>query len=87
MHRSGTTWVGKMIAASSELAYISEPLNVLHRPGVMRVPTPYWYTYINQHNEQDFLAAFQETINFKYQILKELGSLHSSKDLLRMGRA
>ena len=32
-HRSGTTWVGKMLAADADTGYISEPLNVLHRPG------------------------------------------------------
>ncbi|UCF28983.1 MAG: sulfotransferase family protein, partial [Chloroflexota bacterium] len=50
-HRSGTTWVGKMLAAGRETAYISEPLNVWHRPGVLRVPTQYWYTYINEDNQ------------------------------------
>jgi LPS sulfotransferase NodH len=35
-HRSGTTWVGKILCASGEAAYISEPLNLWHRPGVMR---------------------------------------------------
>ena len=43
-HRSGTTWVGKMLAASREVAYISEPLNKWHRPGVMAIPVEYWYT-------------------------------------------
>ena len=32
-HRTGTTWVGKMLSANSQTAYMSEPLNVLHRPG------------------------------------------------------
>ena len=35
-HRSGTTWVGKMLSTEDGVAYISEPLNVLHRPGVFR---------------------------------------------------
>jgi LPS sulfotransferase NodH len=42
-HRSGTTWVGKMLAADSSTAYISEPLNVLHRPGVYRAKVKHWY--------------------------------------------
>jgi hypothetical protein len=86
MHRSGTSWVGKMIAASREIAYVSEPLNILHRPGVMRVPTEYWYTYINQNNEGAFLGALNDTIDLKYHFLKEIRSLRSTKDLLRMGR-
>lgn len=85
-HRTGTTWVGKMLAASGEAAYISEPLNVLHRPGVLRVPTDHWYTYICADNEASFLPALQETLGFRYHPLAELRSLRSRKDFLRMGR-
>jgi len=85
-HRSGTTWVGKMIAASPEVAYISEPLNVHHRPGVLRVPTKNWYTYICEENQANFLPAFQDTIRFHYHSWLELGSLRSFKDVGRMLR-
>ncbi len=85
-HRSGTTWVGKMLAAGGQAAYISEPLNVLHRPGVLRTPVRYWYTYIHEGNEAEFLPGLQDTISFRYHLVKELGSLRSGKDLARMGR-
>ncbi|MEJ2758147.1 MAG: glycosyltransferase family 2 protein [Anaerolineales bacterium] len=51
VHRSSTTWVGKMLTANKQYVYISEPLNVLHRRGIMRQPVDHWYTYINQANE------------------------------------
>jgi hypothetical protein len=85
-HRTGTTWVGKMLAANDQTAYISEPLNVLHRPGVMRLPLTRWYTYICSENELDFLTAIQEMLHFRYHLGAELMSLRSRKDLLRMGR-
>lgn len=85
-HRTGTTWVGKMLAAGGEAAYISEPLNVLHRPGVLRTPTKYWYTYIHGGNETEFLPGLQETISFRYHLGQEIISLRSGKDLARMGR-
>jgi hypothetical protein len=75
-----------MLAANPEVAYISEPLNVLHRPGVLRVPTSYWYTYICQDNEAQFLPAFQETLSFRYHLLAEMKSLRSPKDFGRMAR-
>jgi hypothetical protein len=84
-HRTGTTWVGKMLAAGG-FAYVSEPLNVLHRPGVMRAPVAKWYTYITRENEADFLPAFQRTLALRYNLLTELTSLRSRRDLLRMGR-
>lgn len=85
-HRSGTTWVGKMLALDSDIAYISEPLNVLHRPGIYRSPVKYWYIYINNENEHEYLPAFQELLNFQYHTWLEIKSLRSIKDFLRMGR-
>ncbi len=85
-HRSGTTWVGKMLAANPVTAYISEPLNLLHRRGVYRAEVKRWYQYITPKNEADYLPAFQQLLNFRYHLFPELGSLRSQKDFLRMGR-
>ena len=86
IHRSGTTWIGKMLTASGQVAYISEPLNAHHRLGVMRSPTKYWYTYVCKENENEFLSAFNETLNFDYHPWLEFKTLRSMKDMLRMGR-
>ncbi|MEJ5241904.1 MAG: sulfotransferase [Anaerolineales bacterium] len=85
-HRSGTTWVGKMLAAAPGMAYISEPLNVLHRPGVFEAPVSHWYTYITEENESSYLLAFQKTLAYRYDLLAELRSLRSGRDVLRMMR-
>lgn len=85
-HRSGTTWVGKMLAASRQAAYISEPLNRWHRPGVFSAPVRHWYTYICHENEEAFLPAFHQLLNFRYHLAKEILSLRSTKDFLRLVR-
>lgn len=85
-HRSGTTWVGRMLSADADTAYISEPLNVLHRPGVYRVPVKHWYTYITNENEAGYLPAFHELLDFQYHLWLEIKSIRSVKDFLRMGR-
>ena len=85
-HRSGTTWVGRMLSAASNTAYISEPLNVLHRRGMYRAEVEHWYQYITAENEEKYLPAFQQLLNFRYHLFAELGSLRSRKDFLRMGR-
>jgi hypothetical protein len=85
-HRTGTTWVGKMLAASGEAAYISEPLNVLHRRGVMDAPVHYWYQYLCGENETQYLPALRQTLAFHYRWWAEMRSLHSRRDVLRMGR-
>lgn len=85
-HRSGTTWIGKMLAADASTAYISEPLNVLHRPGVLRAKVYHWYQYICEENENEFLPAFQELTEFDYHLWDEIRSIRSRRDFLRMGR-
>jgi hypothetical protein len=85
-HRTGTTWVGKMLAADLQTGYISEPLNVLHRPGIFRVDVKHWYQYICSDNEGAYLDALQETLEFDYHLLEEMRSLRSLKDVARMGR-
>ena len=85
-HRSGTTWVGRMLAADSRTAYVSEPLNVLHRPGVLGAPVRRWYTYIDAHNEAEYLPAFEDLLDFDYHLWAEIRSLRSRKDLFRAAR-
>ena len=85
-HRTGTTWVGKMLAADVQVAYISEPLNVWHRPGMLSAPVEKWYTYICTENEAAYLPAFREMLEFRYGLWREMRSLRSRKDFLRMGR-
>jgi hypothetical protein len=85
-HRTGTTWVGRMLAASPQVAYISEPLNVHHRPGVLGARVSFWYTYICDENGSEYLPSFQQLLNFRYHLPAEISSIRSGKDLMRMGR-
>jgi hypothetical protein len=75
-----------MLAADANTAYISEPLNVLHRPGVFRTKVSRWYQYICAENENEFLPAYNELLNFDYHLWSEIRSIRSRKDFLRMGR-
>jgi hypothetical protein len=75
-----------MLAAGGQAAYISEPLNVWHRPGVMGASTTYWYQYIDESNQDDYLEALRQTLSYNYHLLAEIRSLRSRKDFLRMVR-
>jgi hypothetical protein len=85
-HRSGTTWVGKVLAVGPQVAYISEPLNLWHRRGVLRTPVSHWYTYICEENQSGYLPAFEELIHYRYHLTAEMQSLRSFKDFGRMVR-
>jgi hypothetical protein len=52
----------------------------------MRAPVHHWYTYICAENEDVYYPALIETLKFRYHLGKEIKSLHSLKDALRMGR-
>jgi hypothetical protein len=75
-----------MLAAGGEAAYISEPLNVLHRPGVMQAAVKHWYPYLCPQTEAAYLPALRRTLTLRYSLRAELPALRSRKDLLRMLR-
>lgn len=87
-HRSGTTWVGKMIAASPRVYYIQEPFNVDYppRPGISRARMPCWFTCISKDNESRYLKDLQDTVACHYDIQAECAALRSPRDALRMLR-
>jgi hypothetical protein len=87
-HRSGTGWVGSMIAASPApaVAYLWEPFSVLHRPGVLDVRFPLWFPYICRENERPYLAPVADMLAFRYRSGAELRSARSARDLGRFLR-
>jgi glycosyltransferase involved in cell wall biosynthesis len=85
-HRSSTTWVGKMLTANQQYVYVSEPLNIYHRRGIMRAPVKHWYTYVSDENQDQLLSSFYETMSLRYHTWLELNDLRSMKDVGRMLR-
>ncbi|NES18731.1 MAG: sulfotransferase [Symploca sp. SIO3E6] len=86
-HRSGSTWVGKMLALSPSVGYINEPFNLGHRqhhPGICSAKFDYWFTYITDENESIFYKDIKDTINFSYKLKKELEVIKSIKGTGRM---
>ncbi|MBC3846950.1 sulfotransferase domain-containing protein [Winogradskyella echinorum] len=50
IHRSGSTWVGKVVAKSKNVKYVSEPFNVAMKDYVP--PFDEWYKYVSSNSEQ-----------------------------------
>lgn len=61
-HRSGTTWVGTVLQAHEEAAYINEPLNVSDGPAPLRQVVRHSYSYICQDNERRFLPGLERVL-------------------------
>jgi hypothetical protein len=60
-HRSGSTWVGKMLSLASGVDYISEPFN----PKTGLVICKNWFEYINHKNEDKYLTEMTRMIQFR----------------------
>ncbi len=80
-HRSGTTWVGKMISASPEIGYIREPFNIEHNPGICGTKFVYWFTYITDDNGGIFYENLKKTLEFKYSFIRGFKRNSSIKNL------
>ena len=83
-HRSGTTWVGKMIAASPSIGYVHEPFNpVIPRPGICGAKFR-GFTYVCEKNETDYYEHIRRTCTFTYNVMGALGTVRSWRHLTRI---
>jgi hypothetical protein len=85
-HRAGTTWIGRMLAASREAGYIHEPFNPGGRPGICSVRPSRYFTYVPDSDPDRWRKALQATLSFRYDIRAELKAIQSLKDIGRMVR-
>jgi hypothetical protein len=84
--RSGTTWVGRTLHASGQTTYVSEPLNVHPRIGVMGAKVTHRYTYICDGHQEIVANALRRTAALDYNLRDEARAINSVKDALRMLR-
>ncbi|MCI0563825.1 MAG: sulfotransferase, partial [Nitrososphaera sp.] len=86
-HRSGTTWVGRILAASSEVGLIYEPFNITsNRPGVCNHKFENWFQYLSSSDHSPYRHVFDQTLSFKYSIRNEISALKTLRDVGRMAR-
>ena len=71
-HRSGTTWVGRMIATSPNVIYIHEPFNLNHDIGICGAQFEHWFTYICEQNAHRYQKQIKNTVEFRYNLLGKL---------------
>ncbi len=49
-HRSGTTWIGKMLALAPGVGYVHEPFSPLTAPGISGAPFDRFFAYVTAEN-------------------------------------
>ena len=85
-HRSGTTWVGKMLALAPGVAYIHEPFNPRTARGLSPAGFDRYFTVVTAENEGRYRAGLEQTIRFRYGLGPQLRSLRGVADVARTGR-
>jgi hypothetical protein len=86
-HRSGTTWVGRMLDLSPGVGYINEPFNPHHAPGICACRFPLWFQYVNRENEHLFRPHLSATLAFRYHPITRLVQTRRPADAERLLRA
>lgn len=85
-HRSGTTWVGRMLSLSPKVGYIHEPFNPLHRvmsPGICKAKFKYQYTYVTEENESEYFDDIRRVTEFRYNLFLQLREVIRKKEGIR----
>jgi hypothetical protein len=86
-HRSGMTWAGRMLCASGEASYFSEPFNVGTRgPRWMPKGFPYWFYHIPAESEGEYEGDLQKVIALSYPVLRNVVRIRNLRHCGRMGR-
>ena len=64
-HRSGTTWMGKILSANSDVSYIHEPFNVDIGRAQFGLPIDRWFAYYpDLQDKPTFDAAYPRVLTF-----------------------
>ena len=93
-HRSGTTWIGKMLALAPGVGYIHEPFSPVTAPGISSAPFDIFYTRVSPENEDRYLPGLERTLRFEYGYRAQLlavrspgGAVRSAQDAIAFSRA
>lgn len=85
-HRSGSTWVGAVLALAPGAGYLHEPFNTRTRKGVCDVSFPTDLTYVTRENETPYVGPLRDTLDWRYALAAETRRLRTPRDLARMLR-
>jgi len=82
-HRSGTTWVGKMLALAPGVGYIHEPFSPATAPGISSAPFEHYFAVVTAENEERYLPHVERTLAFRYDVRAQLAATRSPRDAAR----
>lgn len=85
-HRSGSTWVGHVLALAEGTGYIHEPFNRNTSLGICRARFPVNFTYVTEANEEPYLDGLRDTLAWRYDLASALPTMRRPIDTARIVR-
>jgi Sulfotransferase family len=85
-HRSGTTWVGKMLALAPGVAYVHEPFSPKAPKGLSPAGFERYFTVVTRENEGRYRAGLKRSLALRYDVSAQLRSAQSWRDVVRIPR-
>jgi sulfotransferase family protein len=85
-HRSGTTWVGKMLALAPGVLYVHEPFNPRTAAGLSPARFDRYFTVVTSENERRYRPGLERTLKLRYDLAAQLRSVRGPRDLARTAR-
>lgn len=84
--RSGTTWIGRVLAESPSLYYIHEPFNPHTKMGrdIRNIPLHHHYTYIHDGNESEYYPGVKGIVESQYNWWYGILEARSKRDLVNI---
>lgn len=86
-HRSGSTWVGRMLARSPAIRYIHEPFNPdAFKPGICAARFAREFTYVCAENAAAYHDDLKRCLEFRYGFAEGLKTVRRTRDAVRVLR-
>lgn len=86
-HRSGSTWVGRMLALAPQVVYLHEPFNNDYfEPGRCSARFPFRFTYVTAENEAPYYAPLRRTAALEYNWRGALAAARRPGDVQHVWR-
>jgi hypothetical protein len=70
-----------MLSLAPGRGYIHEPLNLTRFPATSTAPVRYWFQYIAEHNEAEFIEPLGRTLAFRFPFRRNWRRIGSARDL------
>jgi len=85
-HRSGTTWVGRLLELSGDLLAVHEPFNPTNRRSWLANPAPHWFELVTAANAGRYHDDLARLIALRFPWRRRMSRACSTRDLLALGR-